>query len=162
MTPLTFFIAFLCIDFFLLKILGVFGEKYSFWNWKIKNSFEKNHRPCRGLLAVKNLCQTFWKFEYFSFKNAIFKRKLEDFLDFCRNTPKSRTFSGFVTYHGAQIFVTRGMLKIAEFVINHEIWEHWTLTKKFFRLKAPFPRSQKRRTLWDFWRFSEKLSWRYK
>ena len=124
MTPLTFFIAFLCIDFFLLKILGVFGEKYSFWNWKIKNSFEKNHRPCRGLLAVKNLCQTFWKFEYFSFKNAIFKRKLEDFLDFCRNTPKSRTFRGFVTYHGAQIFVTRGMLKIAEFVINHEIWEH--------------------------------------
>ena len=40
---------------------------------------------------------------------------------------------------------------------------YWlTLTKKFFRLKAPFPRSQKRRTLWDFWRFSEKLSWRYK
>ena len=40
---------------------------------------------------------------------------------------------------------------------------YWlTLTKKIFRLKAPFPRSQKRRTLWDFWRFSEKLSWRSK
>ena len=27
--------------------------------------------------------------------------------------------------------------------------------QKIFRLKAPFPRSQKRRTLWDFGRFSD-------
>ena len=41
------------------------------------------------------------------------------------NIPKSRTIRALVTSHGGEISVTEANPKIAEFVINHEIWEHW-------------------------------------
>ena len=35
-----------------------------------------------------------------------------------------------MTSHGGEISVTEAKPKIAEFVINHEIWEHWLLDHK--------------------------------
>ena len=58
---------------------------------------------------------------------VFFWAKIVGFSHFSGKFPKITDFRALVTCHEQQKIVTGTMPKIAEFVINHEIWEHWTL-----------------------------------
>ena len=97
----------------------IFLLKWYFWR-EIIGSFKNwstNTEDQKKFLWICLECQ---RLSFFS----IISLKLGFLCDIFGKTPKSRSFKALVTCHGAEIFVTRTMSKIAEFVINHEIWEH--------------------------------------
>ena len=90
-----------------------------------KTNFAKNNIA----FCLNNFGPTFrvknsWKNYGFLDKNDQFLGQVREFLG---NSPKSRTFRGFVISHEPENFVTEANSKIAEFVINHEFWQHWSL-----------------------------------
>ena len=101
-------------------------------NWKYFLLFMKEKYNFSKDNLLKKIRPNFWgkikiKWTIFQLKNAELSKhfwKISKITKYFQNPLKSRSFRWFVTYHGAQIFVTRVMLKITEFVINHEFWQH--------------------------------------